>query len=68
LYVLIGTIALFFGKHFLTNVLPLGQTGQLLSSGTILLINCAVGIEVAAGFLLLYCEFIKPLENPEDNP
>lgn len=61
-YGLIGCIALIAGKNFLTNVLPLGQTGQLLSSGTILLINCAVGIEVTAGFVLVLREFIRAME------
>ncbi|HWI59178.1 MAG TPA: MnhB domain-containing protein, partial [Bacillota bacterium] len=61
-YALIGLAGLVVGKHFLTNILPLGQPGQLLSSGTILLINCAVGVEVTAGFILLLCEFVKPLE------
>ncbi|HVV70766.1 MAG TPA: MnhB domain-containing protein [Verrucomicrobiae bacterium] len=62
-YVLIGLAGLAVGQNFLTNILPLGQPGQLLSSGTILLINCGVGVEVAAGFISLFCEFVKPLEN-----
>lgn len=62
IYVLVGLASLATGKAFLTNILPLGQAGQLFSSGTILLINCAVGIEVAAGFILLLSEFTKPLE------
>jgi multicomponent Na+:H+ antiporter subunit B len=61
-YAVIGAAALFFGEPFLTNILPLGDKGQLLSSGTILLINCAVGVEVTAGFVLLLAEFIKPLQ------
>ncbi len=61
-YALIGLAGLAAGKNFLTNILPLGQAGQLLSSGTILLINCAVGVEVTAGFILLLVEFTKPLE------
>jgi multicomponent Na+:H+ antiporter subunit B len=64
-YVLIGAAALLVGQKFMTNILPLGQTGQLLSSGTILLINCAVGIEVTAGFVLLLVEFFKPLEQEQ---
>jgi len=62
-YVLIGLASLLFGQNFLTNILPLGEPGQLLSSGTILLINCGVGIEVSSGFILLLCEFGKPLQH-----
>ncbi len=61
-YALIGCIALLAGGNFLENTLPLGKTGNLLSSGTIFLINCAVGVEVTAGFVLLYKEFIRALE------
>lgn len=61
-YVLVGCFGLLAGKTFLENVLPLGQTGQLLSSGAILLISCAVGIEVAAGMVLVLAEFMKALE------
>jgi multicomponent Na+:H+ antiporter subunit B len=61
-YVLIGLAGLVFGRNFLANILPLGEPGQLLSSGTILLINCGVGVEVTAGFILLLLEFVKPLE------
>ena len=41
------------GATFLANVLPLGQPGALLSAGTIPLLNLAVGLEVAGGFVLL---------------
>lgn len=69
-YAVIGCAALLAGKPFLTNILPLGQIGQLLSSGTILLINCAVALEVTAGFILLLKEFVRPLEEetPLRNP
>jgi multicomponent Na+:H+ antiporter subunit B len=61
-YVIIGILALLLGKSFLTNIFPLGQRGQLLSSGGIFLINLAVGVEVTAGFILLLKEFLRPLE------
>jgi len=64
-YALIGCFALFVGGNFLKNVLPLGQTGHLLSSGTIFPISCAVGVEVAAGFVLLYEEFFRALEREQ---
>ena len=60
-YVLIGLAGLCVGGGFLENVLPLGSTGTLFSAGTIPLINAAVGLEVAAGFALLFVEFLKQL-------
>jgi multicomponent Na+:H+ antiporter subunit B len=66
-YVVAGGFGLLLGRAFLANVLPLGHTGQLLSSGTILLINGAVGTEVAAGFVLLLVEFVRPLEEEGRN-
>jgi multicomponent Na+:H+ antiporter subunit B len=58
-YVVVGLAALFSGAAFLENVLPLGKTGSLLSAGAIPIINFAVGIEVAAGFVMLLGDFIK---------
>ena len=67
-YSLIGIGAMIAGEAFLTNVLPLGTRGNLLSGGTIPLINFAVGLEVAAGFALLFLEFLKETraDEPED--
>jgi multicomponent Na+:H+ antiporter subunit B len=58
-YVAIGLLGVAAGATFLANVLPLGQPGGLLSSGTIPLINLAVGLEVAGGFVLLLFEFLE---------
>jgi multicomponent Na+:H+ antiporter subunit B len=58
-YVVIGLLGLVVGTSFLDNFLPLGQPGALLSSGTILPINLAVGLEVAGGFVLLLSEFLE---------
>jgi multicomponent Na+:H+ antiporter subunit B len=58
-YVIIGLFGLIAGGTFLFNALPLGTTGTLLSAGTILPINFAVGLEVAAGFTLLLSEFLE---------
>jgi multicomponent Na+:H+ antiporter subunit B len=52
-FILIGMIAWFWGKPFLTNTLPMGKTSELTSGGTIALISATVGIEVMAGFVLL---------------
>ena len=58
-YAAIGFVGLLTGQAFLTNVLPLGTTGQLNSSGTIVLINLVVGVAVAGGISLILAEFLE---------
>jgi len=58
-YVAIGLLGVAAGATFLANVLPLGHPGALLSAGTIPLLNLAVGLEVAGGFVLLLSEFLE---------
>jgi multicomponent Na+:H+ antiporter subunit B len=66
-FVLIGLVAVFFHAPFLTNVLPLGKSNELTSGGTIPLISGAVGLEVAAGFVLLLYAFLQEnLTSPSD--
>jgi multicomponent Na+:H+ antiporter subunit B len=68
-YALIGLSPLLFGLPLLTNILPLGTTGDVFSAGTIALISACVGIEVTAGFLLVaytYLEEIVTGEIPEE--
>lgn len=57
-YVLIGVVSLLVGSAYLTNVVGLGHSGNLLSGGTIPLLNAVVGIEVAGGFAILGSEFL----------
>ncbi len=64
-YVVIGLGGILAGGAFLQNVLPLGTRGELLSGGTIPVINFAVGLEVAAGFALLFNEFLEETRVPE---
>ncbi|MGH9513398.1 MAG: MnhB domain-containing protein [Terriglobales bacterium] len=52
-YAIVGVAPLFFGAHFLTNIVPLGATGDLFSAGSIAIISLSVGIEVTGGFVLL---------------
>lgn len=56
-YALTGLISVAFGLAFLTNFIPLGQTGDVLSGGTILVISVLTGIEVAAGLVVLMISF-----------
>lgn len=64
-YVVIGLMGLAAGAAFLENVLPLGKTNELISGGTIPLINLFVGIEVTTAFILLAMEFFKEAEKSE---
>jgi hypothetical protein len=57
--VLIGCLGIVAGKKFLENVLPLGTPGAAWSSGTILFLNLAVGLAVAAGFVELLSIFVE---------
>jgi multicomponent Na+:H+ antiporter subunit B len=58
-FVVVGALGLLAGVAFFENVLPLGRVGDILSSGTILAGNIAVGLAVAAGFVLLLSEFLE---------
>jgi multicomponent Na+:H+ antiporter subunit B len=57
-YVVVGALALIGGSAYLTDVIGLGQAGNLISGGTLPVINAVVGVEVAAGFVLLVKEFL----------
>jgi multicomponent Na+:H+ antiporter subunit B len=58
-FALIGLAGVVAGAAYLENVLPLGQVGHLNSAGTVPLINMSVGLEVAAGFVLILVEFLE---------
>jgi multicomponent Na+:H+ antiporter subunit B len=58
-YAVTGLMSFVFGYKFLQNYLPLGQTGDVFSGGTIALISALTGLEVAAGFVLLMISFFK---------
>ena len=60
-FVLIGVAGLLASGAFLENFLPLGNPGELVSSGTIPLLSLAVGVEVAGAFVLLLSEFLDQL-------
>lgn len=66
-YAVIGLVAMAFSVPFLTNVLPLGQTGDVFSSGTIAVISACVGVEVAAGFMLVTYEYLREILSREKN-
>jgi multicomponent Na+:H+ antiporter subunit B len=59
-FVFVGLAGLAAGAAFLSDVLPLGKfPGLVNSSGTIVLISCAVGLEVMAAFLLIVSELLE---------
>jgi multicomponent Na+:H+ antiporter subunit B len=60
-YGIIGILALLYGAHFLTNVVPLGTTGDLFSSGNIAIISVCVGVEVTGGFVQLTQIYLREI-------
>lgn len=65
-FVFLGIIGLVVGTNFFTNVLSLGNPGDLISSGTIFMMNFAVGFKVFAGITFLIAIFIGLLRREED--
>ena len=65
-YAVIGLATMAASGAFLTNVLPLGGEGQFFSGGTIPLINFFVGVEVFAGFVLMFVEFARETRVEEE--
>ncbi|MCU4182777.1 hypothetical protein K6U06_00250 [Acidiferrimicrobium sp. IK] len=57
-YVIVGVVGLLAGAAFLSNTVSLGQPGNLISGGTIPILNAVVAVEVAGGFVLLAKEFL----------
>ena len=57
-YVALGIGGLLAGERFLSNFLPLGSKGSLLSGGTIASLSVIVGLEVAGAITLIVSEFI----------
>jgi multicomponent Na+:H+ antiporter subunit B len=60
-YAVIGIAPLLFGLPLLTNILPLGTTGDVFSSGSVALISACVGIEVTAAFLLVIYTYLQEI-------
>jgi multicomponent Na+:H+ antiporter subunit B len=60
-YVVVGLAALLLGHAFLHNFGSLGTPGTLASGGSIVLLNLASALEVAAAFVLIFTEFIEEL-------
>ena len=57
-FLAIGLLGVASGSSFLDNVFPYGKVGSIFSAGTVPLINLSVGIEIAAGLVLLLTTFL----------
>jgi multicomponent Na+:H+ antiporter subunit B len=60
-YAVVGVVALLLGTAYLHNFGPLGTTGTLASGGSIVLLNLASALEVAAAFVLIFTEYVEEL-------
>ena len=58
-FVLVGLAGLVAGGALLQNVWPLGQPGAVFSAGTMPVISLSIGLEVAAGMVLVAFEFLE---------
>lgn len=55
----VGLVSLAVGGAFLADVAPTGSLGELLSGGTVPVLNAAVGVEVATAVVLLLAAFLE---------
>lgn len=53
-----GIAGALVSASFLGNILPWGTFGELFSSGSVLFLSCAVGVEVASGVIVLLAQFL----------
>lgn len=58
-YAAVGLVGLSAGAAYLANVLPHGSPGQLLSAGTVGLLQVGVGVAVTSGVVLLLTQFLE---------
>jgi multicomponent Na+:H+ antiporter subunit B len=68
-YALIGLAPVGFALPLLTNIVPLGKTGDVFSSGNIALISACVGVEVTAAFLVVLAAYFQEIiagQRPEE--
>jgi multicomponent Na+:H+ antiporter subunit B len=57
-YAVVAVGGLIFAAAAMANFLPLGTAGQLLSGGTVPILNVAVGLEVAGAITLVVTELL----------
>jgi multicomponent Na+:H+ antiporter subunit B len=59
LFAVVGLIGVALGAGFGANVLPVGTLGDTISSGTVLVLDLAVGLGVGAGLVHLLAQFLR---------
>lgn len=67
-FVLFATLGLIYGGSFFANVVGKGILGKLFSSGTVFLMNFAVGYKVLAGIGVLILIMIGTLRGDKEEP
>jgi multicomponent Na+:H+ antiporter subunit B len=60
-FAVVGIVSMLLGSAYLHNFGPLGTSGTLASSGSIMIVNVATALEVSAAFVLLFTEFLEEL-------
>ncbi len=65
-YAFIGIATAFAAGAFLKNSLYVGQSGAIVSGGTVQLINAAVFIEIGCGFTVLLLVFLHQMRHIEE--
>lgn len=66
MFALCGLAPLEVGGRFMQNLLPYGKFRDMLSGGLMQLENAGVALAVAAGFCLLFLEFLEETRAPKD--
>ena len=65
-FLLFATLGVIYGTSFCSNVVAKGSLGQLFSSGTVFLMNFAVGYKVLAGIGVLILVMIGTLKGDNE--
>lgn len=57
--IFLGFLGIFLGYTFLSNFLPLGSPGQIISGGLMLPLNIVIGIKVATGISVIFYALVR---------
>jgi multicomponent Na+:H+ antiporter subunit B len=68
IFIAIGAAGLAVAGHVFTNILPQGQLGRLISSGTVVLLSGAVGMAVVSSVVILLAGFLDQALALEEVP
>ncbi len=59
LFLVIGLVGILVSRHFLANVLPVGDVEEVPHAGFIFLLNLIIGLKVGAGITLICFYLLK---------